>query len=147
MNGDVTNEEVVLAFLNGMSAPITEVPDHLRKFMTEDCVWGNCGFPPAIGIEDIVAKHAASEQVFGDYQLHVDLLNVATNGNVVFTERVDCGRGSDGSEILTVPVSGVFELRDGKICRWVDYFDPRGLLERLSVLPDIATFFQGAAAG
>jgi limonene-1,2-epoxide hydrolase len=115
--------------------------------MTEDCVWGNAGFPPAVGIKDIIAKHEASERVFGDYELHIDLLNIASNGDVVFTERVDQGRERDtGAEILTVQVTGVFELRDGRICRWVDYFDPRGLLERLAVLPDIAEFFAGTSS-
>lgn len=143
----MSNEAVVRAFLKGMEKPITEIPDHLKEFFTADCVWGNTGFPPAVGIEDIMAKHEMSQTVFGTYSLFAEVLHIATGADgVVFTERVDVGRNPDGSEILTVPVVGVFEVRDGKISRWTDYFDPRGLLDKLSVLPDVEAFFTGSAS-
>ncbi|MCQ0020918.1 limonene-1,2-epoxide hydrolase family protein [Actinomadura madurae] len=100
----------------------------------------------AVGIEDIVSKHKASQQVFGDYVMEVRLLNIAVDGDVVFTERVDIGRTREGEEILTVPVVGVFAVRDGKIVRWTDYFDPAGLLKRLSALPDVEAYFTGKSA-
>lgn len=140
------NEARIRAFFEGMNRPITDIEAHIDEWMTDDCVWGNCGFPPCSGRDEIVAKHLASHQVFGEYYLDVEVLNIASNGDVVFTERIDVGREPDGTEIMTVPVAGVFELRDGRICRWVDYFDPRELLDRISVLPDIADFFAGGAA-
>lgn len=140
----MSDEAVVLAFLKGMEQPISQVPDHLRKSMTEDAVWGNSGFPPSVGLEDIVSKHKMSGEVFGDYVLTAEVLHIAAGDDgVVFTERVDVGRTQDGEEILTVPVVGVFEVRDGKIARWTDYFDPRGLLEALSALPDVEAYFTG----
>ncbi|WP_099023622.1 limonene-1,2-epoxide hydrolase family protein [Mycolicibacterium palauense] len=140
----MSNEAVVRAFLKGMEQPISKVPEHLRNSMTEDAVWGNSGFPPCVGIEDIMSKHEMSAQVFGDYVLTAEILNAAEGpGNVVFTERIDVGRTGAGEHILTVPVVGVFEVRDGKISRWTDYFDPRGLLENLAKLPDIEAFFTG----
>lgn len=137
------NEQIVLDFLQGMHQPISQVPPHLKACLTEDAVWGNCGFPPAVGIDDIMAKHEASMTVFGEYVLDVEVHNIASKDNVVFTERTDVGRQLDGTEIMTVPVTGVFELRDGKIARWIDYFDPAELLQRISVLPDTAAFFAG----
>lgn len=144
----MSNTEVIREFLAGMKTPVLEVREHLKKFMTDDCVWGNCGFPPAVGIEDIVAKHELSEQVFGNYILHIQLLNLAESPEgVVFTERIDVGRTETGEEILTVPVTGVFELRDGKICRWTDYFDPAGLLSHLNTQPDVVgAYFTGKTA-
>jgi len=47
--------------------------------------------------------------------------NVAENGDVVFTERVD--RFQMGDKKVELPVAGVFEVRDGKIAAWRDYFD------------------------
>jgi limonene-1,2-epoxide hydrolase len=41
--------------------------------------------------------------------------------NVVFTERVD--RFTVGDKEIALPVAGVFEIRDGKIAAWRDYFD------------------------
>ena len=142
----MSNQAVVQAFLKGMEQPISRIPEHLRKSMTDDAVWGNSGFPPCVGIDDIMSKHEMSAKVFGDYVLTADILHIAESPDgVVFTERIDVGRTQAGEEILTVPVVGVFEVRDGKIARWTDYFDPRGLLEGLSVLPDVEAFFTGKA--
>lgn len=143
----MSNIDIVRDFLDGMETPISQVRDHLRKFLTEDALWGNCGFPPAVGIEDISAKHELSQEVFGDYRLHVQLLHIAeSEAGVVFTERIDVGRTAEGEEILTVPVTGVFELRDGQISRWTDYFDPAGLMTHLNKLPEIGAFFTGKPA-
>lgn len=140
----MSNVAVVRAFLDGMENPISQVPEHLRASMTEDAVWGNSGFPPAVGIDDIASKHEMSSQVFGDYVMRMQLLHIAEGPDgVVFTERIDVGSTQDGEEILTVPVVGVFEVRDGKISRWTDYFDPRGLLDGLSQLPDVEAYFTG----
>lgn len=140
----MSNEAVVRAFLKGMEQPISKVPEHLRESMTHDAVWGNSGFPPCVGIEDIMSKHEMSAEVFGDYVLTAEILHLAEGPDgVVFTERIDVGRTGAGEHILTVPVVGVFEVRDGKVSRWTDYFDPRGLLENLAKLPDVEAFFTG----
>ena len=48
--------------------------------------------------------------------------SIATAGDTVLTERVDRFEMKDG-KIIELPVMGTFELRDGKIARWRDYFD------------------------
>ena len=48
--------------------------------------------------------------------------NIAANGDVVLTERLDMIEGPDGT-IHAVPVMGTFVLEGGKIARWTDYFD------------------------
>jgi limonene-1,2-epoxide hydrolase len=45
-----------------------------------------------------------------------------SHGNVVMNERTDVMRRQDGHEIA-LPVMGVFEVRDGRIAAWRDYFD------------------------
>lgn len=49
------------------------------------------------------------------------ITNVAVNGPVVMMERLDRHRLPGGWAEL--PVVGVFEVHDGKITRWRDYFD------------------------
>ncbi|MDA0761874.1 MAG: limonene-1,2-epoxide hydrolase, partial [Proteobacteria bacterium] len=49
-------------------------------------------------------------------------LNIAANGNVVLTERLDKFKMSGGKDVA-VPVMGTFEIRDQKIIAWRDYFD------------------------
>ena len=44
-------------------------------------------------------------------------------GNKVLTERIDRILDADGAEVMTVPVMGIFEIEDGKIAAWRDYFD------------------------
>lgn len=43
------------------------------------------------------------------------------SGNVVMNERVDTL--SMGGNEVALPVMGVFEIEDGKIRAWRDYFD------------------------
>ena len=50
-----------------------------------------------------------------------DLLNIACAGHIVMAERVDRTRAGD--KAVDLPCVGVFELADGKIKVWRDYFD------------------------
>lgn len=49
------------------------------------------------------------------------VLREASSGNVVFLERLDRHRAEHGW--FELPVTGVFECRDGRIVYWRDYFD------------------------
>jgi limonene-1,2-epoxide hydrolase len=53
--------------------------------------------------------------------LVVENLHVAATGNVVLTERIDTMKLGDA--VAPLPVMGAFEVRDGKIAAWRDYFD------------------------
>lgn len=50
-----------------------------------------------------------------------DLRNIAAVGDIVYTERLDRTKTSNGN--VDLPCFGVFEMRDGKIVEWRDYFD------------------------
>jgi len=54
-------------------------------------------------------------------RIEFEILHLAVNGNVVLTERVDTFVRSAGS--VGLPVMGTFELADGRITAWRDYFD------------------------
>lgn len=56
------------------------------------------------------------------------VLRKAVAGPVVFLERLDRHRLAD--RWVELPVSGVFEVRDGKIAVWRDYFDAATLMTR-----------------
>jgi limonene-1,2-epoxide hydrolase len=49
------------------------------------------------------------------------VLHIAAAGDVVLTERVDVFVLP--GKIIELPVMGTFELRDGRIAAWRDYFD------------------------
>ena len=49
--------------------------------------------------------------------------HIAADGETVLTERVDVMEMQ--GKTVELPVMGTFEVRDGKIARWRDYFDMR----------------------
>jgi limonene-1,2-epoxide hydrolase len=58
----------------------------------------------------------------GTTLLEFKILHTASNGNVVFNERVDTAE-TNGKR-ASLPVVGVFEVTaGGKISAWRDYFD------------------------
>jgi limonene-1,2-epoxide hydrolase len=50
-----------------------------------------------------------------------DVVNIVEAGDLVFAERLDRTRMGDKS--VDLPCCGVFEMTDGKIRVWRDYFD------------------------
>lgn len=93
--------------------------DELLGFLADDAVYHNMPMDPVVG-------HDAIRSVFELFvtpaeAVEFEVRNVASAGDVVFTERVD--RFSVGGKRIELPVAGVFEVRDGKIVAWRDYFD------------------------
>ena len=94
-------------------------PQQVLAYFTDDAVYHNMPGPPLVGI---AAVRAGIERFLKGWQATTwDVLNIAASGEIVFTERVD--RIDSGGKHLDLPVVGVFELRDGKIAAWRDYFD------------------------
>ena len=61
------------------------------------------------------------------------LINIAADGPVVMTERVDAFKLPDKS--FELPVMGTFEVNDGKINAWRDYFDLNQFLSQMGDHP------------
>ena len=57
------------------------------------------------------------------------VVNIAANGPVVMTERVDVFKLPNKS--FELPVMGTFEVSDGKINAWRDYFDMNQFTSRM----------------
>ena len=86
-----------------------------------DGVWHNMPYPPISGRDAISA--AISRFLAGVEHVHFEVRHAGVIApGVVMNERVDSFRQRDGRE-LSIPVTGVFELRDGLIQVWRDYFD------------------------
>ena len=86
--------------------------------MTDDVVYHNIPMEPLYGREAVKAYLAS---IGGFDEIDWRTLNIAENGNMVLTERVD-DFVLEGRRI-SIPLMGVFEIRDGKIAAWRDYFD------------------------
>ena len=113
------NTEVVDAFVDSWK---DKDVDRILSFFHDDAVYTNIPIdPPNQGIEAIrkviqafVAMSAAIEWI-----VHNTSENPETG--VVMNERTD--RFKLGDKWVEAKVMGVFELKDGKIRDWRDYFD------------------------
>jgi limonene-1,2-epoxide hydrolase len=112
------NEAIIRAFCAEWDV---ESPDAaaLAAYFTDDAVYHNIPVQPVNGREAIEKTLAGMSGAF--HSKGWEVLAIASSGNIVFTERVD--RFDVGGKPVVLPVAGVFELRDGKIAAWRDYFD------------------------
>ncbi len=86
---------------------------------TDDGVYHNMPLEPAVGK---VAIAALLGVILGPASaVKFEIRQIAAVGDVVLTERVD--RFVMGAKTVELPVMGAFEVRDGKIAAWRDYFD------------------------
>ncbi|MFD6463797.1 SgcJ/EcaC family oxidoreductase [Streptomyces roseolus] len=110
-------DELVRAMCQAWSDPD---PAAIAKFFAEDAVYHN------IPMEPILGRTAIAEFIGGflttftaiDFEIH----HQVANGAIVMNERTDTLRGKDGRD-TPLPVVGVFEVHDGVITAWRDYFD------------------------
>jgi limonene-1,2-epoxide hydrolase len=91
----------------------------LASYFTEDGVYHNMPAGPVEGRKQIEAFIRAF--IAGWTETTWEILTLAETGNKVVAERVD--RTKAGEKEVALPCMGVFEIRDGKIACWRDYFD------------------------
>jgi limonene-1,2-epoxide hydrolase len=91
----------------------------LLGYFADDAVYHNMPLAPATGKDAI--REILNLFVPPATTIVFEMLHVASAGSVVFTERVD--RFVIAGKEIALPVAGVFEVRDGKIAAWRDYFD------------------------
>ena len=86
---------------------------------TDDGVYHNMPMPPAAGKAAIAALLGI---ILGPAtEVKFEIKHIVAAGDVVMTERVD--RFVINGKPVELPVMGAFEVRDGKIAAWRDYFD------------------------
>ncbi len=92
----------------------------ILEAFTDDAVYHNIPMAPAKGKEaigallDMILPQAADGVRF-------EIKHIVAEGNVVLTERTDTF--TLGDRKIALDVMGTFELRDGKVAAWRDYFD------------------------
>jgi len=92
--------------------------DAVVDFLAEDVFYHNIPVDPIIGRER-VAAYLDRAGPFEDVDWR--LISIAAAGDKVLTERIDAF--TVAGRRIALPLMGVFEIRDGKICAWRDYFD------------------------
>ncbi len=111
-----TPEQVVREFCATWSGRDVDV---ILAWFTADAVYHNVPIAPVAGHAEI--RGVLEMFVPPASRIEFEIVAIASAGNVVFTERID--RFTIGGREVALPVAGVFEVRDGKIAAWRDYFD------------------------
>ena len=102
--------------------------DEIVGFLSDDAVYHNIPVDPVVGPEGIRGIFAMFTT--GVDSIEFQVKNIAANGNVVLTERVDVFVLPHVT--VELPVMGTFEVRDGKIAAWRDYFDLNQYMSQLT---------------
>lgn len=93
--------------------------DALAAYFTDDALYHNIPMEPVTGRDGI--KATITGFLTGVDRIEFRVLNIAANGPVVLTERIDVFFMPGVT--IELPVMGAFEVEDGLIAAWRDYFD------------------------
>ena len=121
--------DVVRAFCAAWSDNLGTI--ELAAFFTDDAVYHNIPQAPVRGREAIanLIDSFIRPGPPGIESIEFRVINIAANGPVVMTERVDVFTVADKS--FDLQVMGTFEITDGKINAWRDYFDMNQFTSRM----------------
>ena len=113
------NSENIVLIRKFLEACVRADPEEFASYFTEDAIWWNSPWPPVKGraaIRETLRRGAERMSA-----LPWEVRHIVADGHVVMTERVD--HFQVGGNRVSVPCMGIFELRDGKIAAWRDYWD------------------------
>jgi limonene-1,2-epoxide hydrolase len=115
----MTDGDLVALVRRFLEACVRADPDEFAAYFAEDAVWWNAPWEPVRGREAIreTLRRGASKM----RALPWEIRHVAAVGGVVLTERVD--HFVVGDTRVSVPCMGAFEIHEGKITAWRDYWD------------------------
>jgi limonene-1,2-epoxide hydrolase len=117
------HEQLVREFFSAMGPTLAEFKSNYSARMASDVVWETVGLPAHHGIEECIAYLEDLQARTGMEYCTIEILNIASSGDVVLTERLDTMHRADRSAITTFRLMGAIEIRDGKITRYTDYLD------------------------
>ncbi|MEZ5739695.1 MAG: SgcJ/EcaC family oxidoreductase [Burkholderiaceae bacterium] len=112
----MSNIEVIREFVQAWSELDAA---KLAGYFTQDGCYHNMPTAPVKGrenVEKFIEKFLANWT-----QTQWEILNISAQGDLVYCERIDRTKTTTGD--VDLPCFGVFEMKDGKILEWRDYFD------------------------
>ena|ERR1019366_7467715 len=95
-----------------------------HELLAPDCLYINVPWPgrPRIGPDQ--AYDALSRYRSG-WRVELHIVHLVAEGDVVLAERLECFQKPGDTTVHDLYVMGAFEMKDGKIAKWRDYFDSR----------------------
>ena len=104
------------------------------ELVSQDCIYYDMPFPDAKAIGP-KAAHAKLSPIQKDWEVGLEVVSIVGDANTVIVERVEHFRNKTNAvEPFDLPVVGVFEMADGKIKAWRDYWDKSAAEPLLKVI-------------
>ncbi|WP_083865431.1 limonene-1,2-epoxide hydrolase family protein [Nocardia brevicatena] len=113
-------EQFVLDFFADMVPDPASFKRTYNRFPTEDAEGESVGFDHHPNLQDSLKYLDTPAEQTGMAYCDINVINIASAGDLVFTECVDTMRKADSTKIMDFHVAGVPEGRDGKIHRYTD---------------------------
>ncbi len=111
------NEKIIIEFINAWSRlDVTE----LTGYFADDGTYHNIPIAPITGKKEI--ENFIKGFIENWTETNWDIINIVSKGNIVITERLDRTKIGDEKSV-DLPCVGIFEMENGKIKIWRDYFD------------------------
>lgn len=107
--------ERVRSFCDAWSGPNF---DAVFGMLSDNIAFHNGPLATISGKNDVVAYLSSIDRL---EDCRWDIVHIAATGEYVLTERID--RLVVAGQAITLPIMGIFRVRDGLICEWRDYFD------------------------
>ncbi len=105
--------------------------DGIAKWFAEDGVYHNMPDDPLVGRAAIREWLVEMVQPLRDVEFV--FVNMTADGDRVYAERLDWVEMVDGTRV-SLPCNGVFEIRDGEIVSWRDYYDAASFQKNLAAV-------------
>lgn len=135
-DGKVTGAEaasVVREFASALGETTDDNIAAFERFIAPDIVW-DTGSRVLHSLAACLEHLRTLPESFGVAAFRVHVHHLAAEGRFVLTERVDDLIAVDGTLLHETKVMGVFEVDEGRITAWRDYYDTAGLAKDLATL-------------
>jgi limonene-1,2-epoxide hydrolase len=123
----MTDEQPIDVVRRFCAAWGTKDLDDIIAFFTDDAVYHNIPLDPVVGPDQIRSTIEGFSGGVDKIEFRVDA--ISAEGATVLTERHDIFTFANG--VIDLPVMGAFEITDGKISAWRDYFDMNQFMSQM----------------
>ncbi|MDH6243973.1 nuclear transport factor 2 family protein [Mycobacterium sp. OTB74] len=126
------NEQLVLDFIHAAYGQKMDV-EAMTAMMAEDFVW-QLNVPRS---KVVKGRAAARAELIQHSELSTGMIEgseiqtVVSSGNTVVVERIDVN--DVGAKVLRFNVVAIFDVRDGKLTGWREYWDTGHIAQQLGI--------------
>jgi limonene-1,2-epoxide hydrolase len=120
------NQQIIVDFLQAVKA---NDMDGIMEFFAPDCFYHNVPLEPVVGTVAIRQVLEGFNSLASEVEWTAHNMAETATGHVM-TERTDAFL--IGGKWVKLPVMGIFELKEGKITAWRDYFDANQMMRLMT---------------